>query len=272
MSLAEQNDNDPYSCRNRYVHVSSAFKNASSQNNSDFNVVIPSEGGVTDAISSCYIKSISLPNVFPNVQSFQNTLIFEDVAFSYEVIVPVAQYTITTFIATLQALIDAQIAPNTVVITLDPFNKLIFTFSAGTPYTFIYSLSTIAPIIGLTGDATDSAVANVVLMQSIPNLIGVTQVFVRSRAIGNSIQIDSQGANPCIDILNINVPYGQMCFSNYKPDFNFIKYSPWQLSTSFRSIDIQLTDYEGNILTWVGPTNDFNSNFNFDMIVKIFYQ
>lgn len=270
MSIIESNE--PYNYRNRYIHVSSAFKNANSSNNSNFNVEIPSEGGITDIVSSCYIKSISLPNIFPNVQPFQNTLILEDVAFSYEINVPVGQYTITTFISTLQALINTAIAPNTVAITLDPFNKLIFTFSAGTPYLFIYNLSTIAPIIGLTADVTDVITPNVIPMQSIPNLIGVTQVFVRSRTIGNSIQIDSQGAKPVIDILNINAPYGEMCFSNYKPDFNYIKYAPWQVSTSFRNIDITLTDYQENVLTWVGPNNDFNSNFNFDMIVKIFYQ
>ncbi len=257
----------PYSYKSRYIRISSSNRSNPGSSNSDFTVVFPSEGGIVDSIAACYIKSAYCPNVFNNVQSFNNLLVISDSTFTYNVFVPVGQYSIVTFITALTTAINAEIAPNTVIITQSPQENLIFTFSAGTPYQFYYPQSTISAQIGLTGNAFDTT-PNVVTMQSIPNLIGVNAVYINSRAIATSMTIDSTNATSVIEILNINSAYGQTAYSNYESDFNYIQYEPYEPQKSFRNIDIQLTDGDGNILEWAGGVN---TNFNFEMILKIYY-
>ncbi len=257
----------PYSYKSRYIKVSSDDRTNISDTNSNFSVQIPSEGGIVDAISACYIKSAYCQNVFPNVQSYANTVFISNNTLTYQIMVPPGQYSITTFITALQSAINTAIAPDTVVITQNSQQKLVFTFSAGTPYLFIYAPSTMAKILGLTANASDTT-PNVVTMQSIPNLIGTTNVYIRSRAISTSLTIDSNGGTPVVEILNMNAPFGFSAYSNYKPDFNYIQYEPYEVMKSFRTIDIQLTNDEGNQLEWIGG---INTNFNFEMIIKIYY-
>lgn len=261
---------EPYQYKNRFIEISSKDKSLSSSSSSNFTVQLPSEGGVIDGVCGVLVKSISIPNVFPNVQSWNNILIISDVALTHVITIPTGQYNITTFIAILTSTINTAIAPNTVVITQTSQGNLIFTFSAGTPYDFIYAQSTIRDLIGLTQDTTDASTPDVVTMPSIPNLIGITDVFVRSNQIFSGGQISQSGAAPVIQVVNMDNPYGTMCYGKfYDAVFNFIKYIPEQSPKSYRDVDITLTDLNGNILEW--PNNQTNPNFYFTMILKIYY-
>jgi hypothetical protein len=99
----------------------------------------------------------------------------------------------------------------------------------------------------------------------IPNLIGATALYVHSRALATNNLVEKDGVFSTVDKLNLDKPYGAVCYSNFNNDTTHEKrYFPFSDKRSLRKIDIKLRDINGNILT-VPP------NFNFTMMLKIFY-
>lgn len=269
--MAEDPISVPYGSKNRYVRISSVQKNNASDSSSNFSVNIVGEGGVIDNISSMYVKSISVGNVFPNVQTWNNLLILDNIstATSFGISVPLGQYNINTFITALQTNINANIGPNSVTITQDATTgKLIFTFAGANNFRFIYSGSTMAPLVGLLFNSLSSS-GGPITMNSIPNLSGINQVYVNSQTLFGGGLISAAGAKNVVEIVEMDQPYGSIVYSKYIPEFNFVQYAPFQQNKSFRIVDIRLTDPQGNQLEWIGSNT--NPNFSFEMILKIFY-
>src|SRR5579863_6674164 len=223
------------------VRISSEDKSSGSQSNSNFKVDLPSDGGKIDNIVTAQVKYISCPNVFPNVPSYPNNsvppiptnqiAIENGIATTFVILITSGQYTISQLITQMTTQINAVIAPDTVIITLNSLNQLVFTFSAN--YSFVYSGTGMANIIGLTGNTTLGLVNT---MQSIPNLIGETEIYVISEAIAQNFLVESTGSFSVVDVLPLDKPYGQMCYSNYNDSIaHEIKYIPYDSRRTYRT-------------------------------------
>ncbi len=271
--------------KSKFLRISSNEKTNDSQSNSVFSVNIP-QSEYIDNVKGFYVHSIECPNVFPNIDTFNNNY---QVGFGgpatetdLDLNVPEGYYLIDDLISIMNAQISAQIAINgdayTFVLSkygVFPNEKIqidVNGLSAGTCNLFS-SDNTIWENLGIftTPNAIPPNVpvfiSNGIPYQApiIPNLIGATAVYVHSRSLCTNNLVEKDGVFSTVDKLNLDKPYGSVCYSNFNNDTTHEKrYFPFSDKRSLRKIDIKLRDINGNILT-VPP------NFNFTMMLKIFY-
>lgn len=245
------------------LRVSSEDKENTSISNSQFIININNASYRIDNVAGILVKYISCPNIFPNVPTYANTLqlIKTTGPITYDISVPVGQYTIADFIVALQLAINTAIGPDSVAITLTSQNYINFVF-VGDTYTFVYANSTIADVIGL--------VANIgpalnITMQSLPNLQGETELYVHSKDIAPSYLVEPDGNFSVVDILPLDVPFGSTAYSKFDDDeMHKIRYTPYSSPKTLRNISIVLRNRAGQVL-------NLPNNFNFNMILKVFY-
>jgi sulfur relay (sulfurtransferase) DsrF/TusC family protein len=249
--------------RARWLRISSEDKATGSISNSQFTVNLPPTGGTIDTITGFMLKYAAVPNIFPNVPAYANTLQItkQTGAVVFNVTVPVGQYSSGAFITALQAAINTAINPDTVAITLSSQQVLNFTFT-GDNYSFNFANSTIANIIGLTANIAFAAVSP---MQSIVNLQGETEVWIHSKSLNQSGLTETDGNFSVVDVIPLNVAFGVTAYINYpSDDMQEISFIPFGTKRSFRQVDIVLRNRNGDVLT-------LPPNFFFTMMMKIYH-
>jgi hypothetical protein len=268
----------------RFLRLSSEDK--STGNNTRFTVDVGQSGGIIDNVSGFIVHSIECPNVFNNVASYNNNIIiaFPGPATETEINlnVPVGYYLIDDLISIMNAQISAQIAINgdtyTFVLSkvgIFPNERIQFDvngLSAGVCNLFSSDtsiLSTLGVEAGINGFTPPTfQIINGVptLAQNIPNLIGETAVYVHSRTLAPNHLVEGSGSFSVVDKLNLDEPFGSVCYSNFNNDStHFKKYFPFETLKSIRTIDIVLRNRTGNVL-------EMPSNFDFTMMVTLFYK
>jgi len=271
--------------KSKFLRISSNEKTNESLSNSIFSVNIP-QSDYIDNVKGFYVHSIECPNVFNNVASYNNNLIlsFPGPSTETEININITEsyYLIDDLINQINLEIANQIVINgdayTFVLSkvgLFPNEKIQFNvngLSAGVCNLFTSDTS-ILPLLGVESTPNGippnipftivNGVASIA--QNIPNLIGATALYVHSRALATNNLVEKDGVFSTVDKLNIDQPFGSVCYSNFNNDTTHEKrYFPFSDKRSLRKIDIKLRDINGNIL-------QLPSNFNFSMMLKIFY-
>lgn len=240
--------------REKRVVISSDDKDRDSVSNSNFKVTLK-ERYATQAIDRISIAEIIVPNAFYNISDgsadagngpANNELILEQkVGLPLYITIPMGQYNVIQFIATLQANINLAIVGDSVVITRnDITNLLTFTFLIGT---YIFSgLSSIAPVIGFINSVINGPL--IYIMPYPPDLSGINSVYIHSEALSDGSGIDAnKGIINLVDSVSLhNVPYGTFAYKQTTDDvFALINYT---MPRNLNVIDIRLRDREGKIL------------------------
>lgn len=280
MSASERIKNS----QSRFVRISSEDK--STGNNSQFTVDLQSAGGNIDNVKGFICHSIECPNVFNNITTNNNRLSVSfpgphtEVPFTLSILP--GYYLIDDLLNQINAQVAAQIA------------------SVGDTYTLVFSKTGIYPNervvvnangisvgylslfnvdndilsnLGIESDinalpgSTPFFVFNGVprLAQSIPNLIGESAVYVHSRILASNNLSEANGSFSVVDKLNLDKPFGSVCYSNFNNDTTHEKkYYPFENKKTLRSVDIVLRNSKGEVLV-------LPFNFNFTMMIKIFY-
>jgi len=270
--------------QSRFVRVSSEDKAIGT--NTRFKVDLQSAGGNIDSVKGFIVHSIECPNVFNNINQYNNNY---QVAFpgpatetDLNLNLPPGYYLIDDLISVMNAQIAAQIAANgdTYTLTLTkvgifPNERIQFDasgISVGSCQFFL-SDNTIWPTLGVitTVNAippnTPFSVLNGIpsTAQNIPNLIGETAVYVHSRILCSNNLSEANGSFSVVDKLNLDKPFGATCYSNFNNDSTHERrYYPFESRTTLRTIDITLRNRKGEVLV-------LPSNFDFSMMIKIFY-
>ncbi|MHA2010683.1 MAG: hypothetical protein ACW980_25510 [Promethearchaeota archaeon] len=269
----------------RFLRISSEDK--ATGNNTRFTVDIGQSGGIIDNVFGFIIHSIECPNVFNNITTNNNNY---QVGFGgpatetdLDLNVPVGYYLIDDLISIMNAQISAQIAINGDTYTFVLSKVGIFPneriqidvngLSAGSCNLFS-SDNTIWENLGIftTPNAippnTPVTIVNGVPYVSpyIPNLIGETAVYVHSRTLAPNHLVEGSGSFSVVDKLNLDNPFGSVCYSNFNNDStHFKKYFPFETLKSIRTVDITLRNRTGQVL-------EMPPNFNFTMMVTLFYK
>lgn len=271
--------------KSKFLRISSNEKTDDSISNSVFSVNIP-QSDYIDNVKGFYVHSIECPNVFNNVDTYNNNFIvsFPGPSTETELNINIVEgyYLIDDLITQMNAQISAQITANGDAYTLVlskvgvfPQERIVFEvngLSAGvcnlftSDNTILNSLGVISTPNGIPPNIPFQLVNGVpISAQNIPNLIGATALYVHSRALATNNLVEKDGVFSTVDKLNIDQPYGSVCYSNFNNDTTHEKrYFPFSDKRSLRKIDIKLRDINGNILL-------LPSNFNFTMMLKIFY-
>ena len=271
--------------QDRYIRVSSEDRYIGT--NTRFRVALNATGQQIDKISSFSLKYASCPNVFDNIASYNNRYIITFPGPSTETALdlrlPTAYYLIDDLITALNAQIAAAALANgdgyTLVaskVGIFPNEKISFLLngaSAGTA-DFFSSDDTIYPTLGV--ETTPNAIApNVPFQlangvaktaQNIPNLTGVSEVYIHSRVLNQGGLTEASGNFSVVGVLSLtDAPFGSVA-SLYEPDHKSatISFEPFESTKSFRNVDVVLRDRVGNVLT-------MPSNFSFTMTLKAKY-
>lgn len=236
--------------------------------NGRFTIDLAASGGIIDNIKGYVVHSMQCPNVFDNIPSYANilTVVKATGVVSYDVVIPTSYYYLDDLITALQTAINAAITPDTVVVSktgLSPVEKITFNFASDTY--FLEFSSTIASRLGLTQDITCIQTVATSL-QSIPNLIGESEVYAHSRILASNNLIEGSGSFSVVDKLALDKPYGGMCYSQFDSDTpHFKKYFPFESLKTLRTIRITLRNRTGEVLT-------LPANFDFTMMLMLFYK
>ena len=233
-----------------------------------FTIDLLSTGGIIDNIKGYMVHSMECPNVFDNIPYYANTLTVVKATglVTIDIPIPTNYYYIDDLVTVLQLTINTAIGPDTVVVVKSgssPTEKFQFTFT-GDDYDLKLS-SSIASKLGLTSDLTClDGVATT--LQSIPNLIGETAVYMHSRTLAPANLIEGSGSFSVVDKLNLNVPYGGTAYTNYGTEATrFKKYYPFESLKTIRQVKVTLRNRTGNILT-------LPDNFDFSCMLTVFYK
>ena len=252
--------------KSRFVRLSSEDKVVGGTQGR-FTIDLLSSGGIMDNVKGYLVHSLQCPNVFDNVPEYANiiTVVKATGAVVYDIPIPNSYYYIDDLVTILQTTITTAIADTCTVVKVGtaPTEKFQFTF-AGDAYDIKLS-STIASRLGLTADLTCAdGVATV--LQSIPNLAGETELYLHSRTLAPNNLIEGSGSFSVVDKLNLDKPYGSMCYSNFAMEnVRFRKYFPFESLKTFRTVKITLRNRTGNILV-------LPDNFNFTCMITVFYK
>lgn len=237
----------------KYIRITSSDKIDTSVNNGNFSVALK-DRITTQGVRAILVKELWIPNTFYNIRSssgFINNLfkMRETGQADISPTIQEGQYNIVTFMNALQTSINALLVSGTVAITLDTLtNKIVFTFT-GTTADFIYDYedgNLMASTVGIT--ETIAGPSAVITAQSLPDLSGISAVFVHSPDLSLNETIDGDfGLIDSLESISFNnVPFGSMGYkqTNYDSVSSVIYPSVKNLST----IRITLRDQYGNIL------------------------
>jgi hypothetical protein len=264
--------------KSKLIRISSEDK--ISGTNNKFTVLLP-QGANVDNIKGFLLHSAEVPNVFPNVASYNNNYIISFLGGATEtdlnLNVPVGYYLIDDLISIINVQIANQIAINgdTYTLTLTktgifPNERIEFNASGISVGSCIFLLSdnSIWPSLGvITNNTTPFAVLNGIpaTAQNIPNLIGPSGCYIHSRTLCSNNLIEANGVFSVVDKINLDKPFGSTCYTNYNEKTTHNKYYyPYESKKSFRKVDINLRDRDGNLL-------ELPDNFYFSMMIKFFY-
>lgn len=256
--------------RYRFLRISNFDRLPQSPSPSNFKVDISNDYHLNQA-TELYIHSISLPNVFQNIDIHNNQLLFiaNDglTSITPTITVPVGQYTINELLPVLEALINAELvalAP-TASITLTfntTINKIEFTIANFDAITLVgeSATSTIADTLGLTANLGPVSSGT---FQSIPDLSGESMVYLHSKDLfGSGTRLSNGVSVSSFASIPINVPF--LGTITYLPDQMETNKIMFRSQTDLTTINIRLRAQDGRIL-------ELGSNHELIIVLKVFY-
>jgi len=242
---------------NKLLRINSQDRSAESKSTTDF-IVNYSNVQVLAKIVSVVVKHVSFPNVFYNITTKNNVLIYERILGApLTVAVPVGNYTMTSLLTKLIESFE---------ITQDPLTHLLtFTATGGSPLK-IYGPedgSTLAKFLGIL-EATALNTSNFTTT-NFPNLQGVQHIHIASKFLSkgnNFIDANKKQELPIIAMIPNRVSFGEIVhYETPHEDLDVINY---ESESNLQTIDIKLYDGEGNLLDLKGQ--------NVNIILKIYYK
>ena len=225
----------------RLIRISSKEKTHSADSTTNFHVHMNQSD--LHNIRHVSLKSIQLTNTAYNVPEGKNTLFYQDADdFALDnqkvVTVPAGQYDFTS----LKDVIESALAGygDDATITLDPVTKkIVFTWVATGR---ILGDSPIGSILGFT---ESTSLAAVLVADTMPNLAGLTKVYITSHALTHS-SVLATGSKRSLQVLaeiDVDVPFGFTAYKQIEELHTQDEFTSEQ-GIEISTIDIQLYDQD----------------------------
>lgn len=244
--------------RTNVVHKMVQINSANADYGTTTNFTINLDNRDMDRVTSVTMIKASLPRLFPNIWSVNNTIDIQHPAgIDNFFTVPPGQYNTSSLTTALNT---ATSGINVSWTYTSPFFTA--TYSGVGSVVLKASSSTIGPLIGLTSDVTLGAPS---ALPSSPQLSGPDNIYIRSNlvAANSCVANGSLTSIPLVGIIPFNnVPYGFT--GNFNSSDLTVGHIEYPSQVVMRRIDIQLTDELGNEIML--PANAF-----LDMILQFSY-
>lgn len=225
----------------RLLRVSS--KNRASNSVSRYNVKYNTNDRDLHNVKRIALKSAIIPNTQYNINSNNNTFYMVNTISGPTYTIPVGQYTITTLMAAIQSAVGGGFT-----LTQDATTQLL-TFTAGGVDTLTMtsdpSTNPMAPILGIT---TDSGAVASYTTPSLPDLRGLTSIYVASQALTNHTSMSDSAKNKqnIFCTIPVNVEFGGSV--SLEEDETTLDYVIFDSHKNISTIDINLMDEDLNTL------------------------
>jgi hypothetical protein len=230
--------------KDSFVIIQSKYRTPESKSSSDFSFFI----GIAQDVKAVAIKSVTIPHLHTNINSYNNTLILlYGTASTATIIMPIGQYNIVEFMSALQALIIAETGDGTFVITQDSLtNKLNF---SGNQQVIAFSTDlTLSPLTKIIGayDTLSTIFPNPksfsFTVPHVPDLYGVKNYYVTSRTLSGGYNCVTRGGKqiPLILVVPVEEGYGEL--SHYEPQSIELDKKVFTSNQNVQYMDIQILD------------------------------
>jgi len=259
--------------RFKFVRISNQDRLPQSTSPSDFVV------DVTDSdlhkSTELYVHSVSFPNVFYNVDTHNNSLIFRAESLggvtSVEPLITIEPgfYTTTTLLTALKTVMDDALIPvaGTIDFTQDAItNKISFQTTSLDGITFFSvdskELSTLSPFLGINEDIIPIVTSGT--FDAMPSLQGETMAYIHSKDISASktrLSEKSLSVSSCISI-PIDVPF--LATQSYLPAQMETNKIIFNTQTDLATLNIRLRAQDGRILP-------LSPNEKLIIVLKMYY-
>jgi hypothetical protein len=209
-----------------------------------------------DSINTVYavaLKEVQLTNSFYNIDEYNNTFYFDRGSVELSIVVPVGQYSITTFLAALTTQFAALAGPIVMTPTVTALtSKLNFATDLSVQY-YEYRANGLrnpmASVLGLVGDNGSEVTS--FDATGLYDLSGVKSIYVISPQLSGGAGLSSRGSGShvsLVDVIPITVPYksiqnhqsGDLGSDNHTYDDVF--------TNNLSDIYIELRDANNNLL------------------------
>lgn len=216
---------------------------------------------LVDDVQSIELVSAQIPRLFGNIYDNINrfSVLVTGGQVLGEVVVDPGQYTATELAASISLITEPRFGFS---VRYDETLKR-FIFDSLNDYTFTGRL---LPYIGIPNDFPIEP--GETPAPHVPNLSGVSQIYLQSEFIGGSNCVDTPEESPYIPLITVinaaAVPYGFVI--NYERAAQGNSLIQFENLISLRGIDVSLLDQYGNAITL--PPTSF-SDFVFRIVVRI---
>ena len=250
----------------KFVRISNKDRLPQSQSASRFVVDLKNDTNLHKVVD-IYLQSVSVPFVFPNINSSNNRLVIESgVNGLFTSNLPDGFYNITQLLTALKNDIDPQLGGGgAITFSVDPvFNTVSYTVTVDTIKFYTVAedpLSTMAPTLGNTAS---QIISNAGLFADIPALQGEQMVFLHSRTLNASKTRISQGQGVS-SFASIPVRVDFKSVIQYESFGSTVDRLTLSRTTDLGTVDISLRAQDGRIL-------DLGENHELIVVLKVFYE
>ena len=227
----------------RLLRISS--KNRAGNSVSKYDIVYNTNDRELHSIKRVALKSATIPNTQYNIDSNNNTLYMTNsFAAGPSFVITPGQYTTTTLITALVAAVGG-----TFGIAQDAITQKL-TLSVTGPATIdIISDTATNPMATVLGLTTDDAATSSHTAASLPDIRGLTNIYIASRTLSNGgNQMSSNEKNTTNVFCNVPVTAVFGGTVNLEEDENTLDYVLFNSHKNISSIDIRLMDEDNNTL------------------------
>lgn len=254
---------------NNFQYIRITNKNRTTGTPSDFTYSL-SNNSVLHSVKAVWIQSVTVPHVFYNVDTFNNTLKVDFNAFLMDLTISPGFYSAAALMSELETQINAVIAPDTVTITLNNITgKINFLFSS--PGAKFYStdtqpdLSALAPYLGII--TTTAGGLTSYDADQIPSLQGEQMIYLHSKQInlGNTTIATDATHNRQISTfcsIPVRVPFlSVIYYESFGADTDLIT---MEGDRDFANLSFKLRSVDGRLLK-------LGDNHELTIVLKCFY-
>lgn len=245
--------------RHKLLRINSNERDNKTNTTSDF-VVSFNNADALQSVKRIVIKQIDIPMVFYNINSSNNTFVYEVSSVESQIILPVGNYTVASLIIGLEELLTAVGFGIELVSFLGKFS-----FTTTTAITYLTSeRNPLAKVLGITQQSEGDV--STFLAGGFPNLAGPAEVYIASKTLSDAANLLDPVlySLPVFASVPITVPFGAIeHYVSSHPEIDDIIYSSVGHGKNIQSIDITLYDNKGAVLDLQG--------LDLNIILKIYY-
>ena len=251
--------------RTKLVEINSRDRVNKSDSTTNFSVSLGRDAEIAN-VHAIVLKEVHFTNGVYKINERNNIFRFDiGGPTTKEFAVPIGHYTVARLIAALPALFVS--VGESITIIQNALTKKLQITATGQPYNFYdtSSAGTVNPIAEALGICGESGLVATYNFPDLPNLSGLTTLYIRSPQLAHNNSLESRGLGSngdIFEVIEVDQSFGVVVHrDSHDFDIDSVVYS--ENNTNLENIHIRLTDDQNRTIN--------NNGTHISMTFKIFY-